>query len=119
MLLDAHCIACMVCVFILPAMHAKVPMRKVCHVLTSHAGVNCCMSVLCRYQEARGRLMQCRHPSDVAKLDKQLAAEWSWLQEVRRNTAAAVDQCTKQVGHVKGLDYGHFLLHADVTLDIP
>jgi hypothetical protein len=54
--------------------------------------------VICRYEEVRGRVMRCRHPNDVAKLDKQLAAEWEWLQDVRRSTAAAANQCNKQVG---------------------
>jgi hypothetical protein len=44
--------------------------------------------------------MKCRNPSDVSKLDKQLAAEWSWLQEVRRSTAAAASKCLKQVGQL-------------------
>lgn len=50
-----------------------------------------------RYAEVRGRLMRCRHPSDVNKLDRQLAQEWTWLQDVRRGTAAAARQCSKQV----------------------
>jgi hypothetical protein len=75
--------------------------------------------VLYRYQEARGRLMQCRHPSDVAKLDKQLAAEWSWLQEVRRNTATAVNLCTKQVGHLTWRHFDSSRLHASITFGIP
>jgi hypothetical protein len=49
-----------------------------------------------RYQGVRDRLMSCRQPTDVAKLEKQLAAEWAWLQDVRRSTTAAVSQCSKQ-----------------------
>lgn len=49
-----------------------------------------------RYQGVRDRLMSCRHPTDVAKLEKQLAVEWAWLQDVRRSTTAAVSQCRKQ-----------------------
>lgn len=75
----------------------RIPAIYTC---AEHHVMPCCRLLLhlftLRYQGARDRLMSCRHPAEVAKLEKQLAAEWAWLQDVRRSTTAAVSQCRKQ-----------------------
>lgn len=53
----------------------------------------------------RDRLVRCRHPNDVAKLDKQLAQEWSWLLGMRQGAAAAASNTNKQVRGGQGM--GH------------